>query len=230
MTRALRLAPATFCFLASFALAQANVAISVPAKSPAAPAADCRSESHINAKGELEFTDCSGKVEKEDRSKFDAPSTHSADPAENLTPATRAAQQEALQAKYKYQAFSYQHAQRTFDFQYWSGKVIFWVVLLIVFAGIAFSAVQFYVGLRHPLDKRAAKGSGGKDGEKKDDEKDDKDAPAPAAEDPCVSEFEASLQGIKLKSSVLGLLILAMSMVFFYLYLKFVYQITNISQ
>jgi hypothetical protein len=46
----------------------------------------------------------------------------------------------------------------------------------------------------------------------------------------CGSEFEATLQGIKRKSSVLGLLILAISMVFFYLYLKYVYPITNIMQ
>jgi hypothetical protein len=228
MTCALRF-PAVFLLLALFAQGQAsNIGVSAPAKPSSAaskPAADCRSESHINAKGELEFTDCTGKTEKEDRSKFDAPSTsHATDSPASLDPATRAAQQEALQAKYAYQAFSYAHARRTFDFQYWSGKVIFWVVLLIVFAGLAFSAVQFYVGLRHPLDKRAAKDSAGKA------DKDDKDAPQPTPDDPCVSEFEASLQGIKLKSSVLGLIILAMSMVFFYLYLKFVYQITNISQ
>jgi hypothetical protein len=86
-------------------------------------------------------------------------------------------------------------------------------VLLIVFAGLALSAVQFYVGLRHPLESRAKAGA--------------KSSPQ---DDPSVSEFEATLQGIKLKSSVLGLIILAMSMVFFYLYLKYVYTITNLAQ
>jgi hypothetical protein len=85
--------------------------------------------------------------------------------------------------------------------------------LLIVFAGLAFSAVQFYVGLHHPLESRAKA-----------------DGKESAPHDDGVSEFEATLQGIKLKSSVLGLIILAMSMVFFYLYLKYVYPITNISQ
>jgi hypothetical protein len=130
-----------------------------------------------------------------------------------MEPETRAKEQAAVRARYDYQAFSFAHAQRTFDFQYSSGRVIFWVVLLIVFAGLAFSAVQFYVGLHHPLDSRAKA-----------------DGKESAATEDCVSEFEATLQGIKLKSSVLGLIILAMSMVFFYLYLKYVYPITNITQ
>ena len=229
MTTPVRLAPALCLFLAHLACAQANIGIPTSPK-PASPAPvsttraskgspDCRSESHINSEGVLEFTDCSGKKEREDRSKFDTPSSASASTAQlDLDAATRAKQQEALRAKYEYQAFSYAHAQRTFDFQYETGKIIFWVVLLIVFSGLGFSAVQFYVGLRHPLDKRTT------------NDNQSKDAQPPAAEDPGVSEFEASLQGIKLKSSVLGLLILAMSMVFFYLYLKFVYQISNISQ
>ncbi|HET6175905.1 MAG TPA: hypothetical protein VFE61_03160 [Candidatus Sulfotelmatobacter sp.] len=131
----------------------------------------------------------------------------------DLDPATRAKKQEALRAQYDYNIFSIQHAERTFEFQYWTGKIIFWIVLLIVFAGLALSAVQFYVGLRHPLESRAKAGA--------------KESPQ---DDPSVSEFEATLQGIKLKSSVLGLIILAMSMVFFYLYLKYVYTITNLAQ
>ncbi len=227
MKRALWAVPATGLLLAPLVLAQANVSMPEPGKRPAptrstTTAADCRVQPTVNANGDLEFTGCSDKTEHVDRSKFD-PSSAPGGSGEkkqrqemssaDLDPQTRAKLQEALRAKYAYQAFSFAHAQRTFEFQYRSGRIIFWVILLIVFAGLAFSAVQFYVGLHHPLESRA--------------KADGKEA-APTEE--CISEFEATLQGIKLKSSVLGLIILAMSMVFFYLYLKYVYPITNIAQ
>jgi hypothetical protein len=226
MKRALWAVPVIGLLLAQHVLAQANVSmppVKHPSTTPAKKAAsDCRPQPTMNANGELEFTGCSEKPERVDRSQFDpssAPSgsatgsQHGGVSTVDLDPQTRAKQQEALRAKYDYQAFSFEHAKRTFDFQYQSGRIIFWVVLLIVFAGLAFSAVQFYVGLHHPLESRMK--ADGKD---------------PAPSDESVSEFEASLQGIKLKSSVLGLIILAMSMVFFYLYLKYVYPITNVSQ
>jgi hypothetical protein len=208
-------------------LAQANVVVSEngsdpPPQSKKKDAKDCRSEPTINADGALEFKNCSDTPDRVDRSKFDpsgargdSPGTasRSAVSVADMDPQTRAKQQQALAAKFDYQAFSFAHAQRTFDFQYRSGRIIFWVVLLIVFAGLAFSGAQFYVGLHHPLESRAKAGN--------------KDS---GPDEACVSEFEASLQGIKLKSSVLGLIILAMSMVFFYLYLKYVYPISNISQ
>jgi hypothetical protein len=215
--------PAIGLLLAPLVLAQANMGRPQPAKprAPTAatkPASDCRPEPTINANGELEFTGCSEKAEHVDRSQFDpgsAPARSATEgraaSAADLDPQTRSKQQEALRARYDYQAFSFAHAQRTFDFQYRSGRIIFWVVLLIVFAGLAFSAVQFYLGLHHPLESRA------------------KTEGKPSTPNDNVSEFEATLQGIKLKSSVLGLIILAMSMVFFYLYLKYVYPITNIS-
>ena len=127
-------------------------------------------------------------------------------------PDTRAKQQEALRAKYDYQAFSFAHAKRTFDFQYRSGRVIFWVVLQIVFAGLAFSAVQFYVGIRHPLESRAKGVQGIRAGRRwrrrirGNTARDQTEVVGLGMADPCV-----------------------MSMVF-YLDLKNVYLISNISQ
>jgi hypothetical protein len=223
--------PAIGLFIAHLVLAQANVGTPEPGRHiaaapaparPTKPAADCRSQPSVNANGDLEFTGCSEQPERVNRGKFDPSAAPGGSASENqrrsvppadLDPQTISKQQEALRAKYDYQTFAFAHAKRTFDFQYRSGRIIFWVVLLIVFSGLAFSAVQFYVGLHHPLESRPM--ADGKD---------------PAPNNESVSEFEASLQGIKLKSSVLGLLILAMSMVFFYLYLKYVYPITNVSQ
>src|SRR5262249_37754085 len=42
------------------------------------------------------------------------------------------------------------------------------------------------------------------------------------------TEFEASKEGFKLKTTIVGVVILAMSMVFLYLYLFFVYPIKNV--
>ena len=42
------------------------------------------------------------------------------------------------------------------------------------------------------------------------------------------SELEISLQGIKVNSSVLGIIILMISLVFFYLYLRYVYPISEL--
>lgn len=49
----------------------------------------------------------------------------------------------------------------------------------------------------------------------------------PAA-DPTVTEFSASLKGLSVKSPVLGVITLAISLAFFYLYLVFVYPIEDI--
>lgn len=226
MNRILWAIPGTALLLAQFVVAQAGINTPRPAKSktPSSatkPGSDCRSEAVRTAHG-IEFKDCTGKIEHEDLGNSNPGNSDATGPTSesgrravsvaDLDPATRAKKQEALRAQYDYKIFSIQHAERTFEFQYWTGKIIFWIVLLIVFAGLGFSAVQFYVGLRHPLESRTKTGAKG-----------------PPQDDPSVSEFEATLQGIKLKSSVLGLIILAMSMVFFYLYLKYVYTITNLA-
>jgi hypothetical protein len=167
--------------------------------------------------GEIVYTDCNGNKKRESVAAGQSSSAadgkaEQSQSSPSSDPATEAMRLQAEQADYSYHVFAKVHAQRTFTFQYWTGEIIFFVVLIIVFAGLVFSAVQFYVGIRHPLESRTADGTVSK------------------TDEASVSEFEASLQGIKLKSSVLGLLILAMSMVFFYLYLKYVYPISSVSK
>ena len=76
-------------------------------------------------------------------------------------------------------------------------------MLLLVFSGICFAAIQFHGTFRR---------------------KDEIGAPNSHE----VSEFEASLKGVKVSSPVLGVVILVISMVFFYLDLLFVYPIENV--
>lgn len=105
----------------------------------------------------------------------------------------------ALREYYNYQQKGLQHRQRVFLWQHYSSITIFVVVILLVAAGIYFAAAQFHHGLR----------SG-------------------AAGPPEVTQLEAGTGGLKVSSPVLGVIILVISLAFFYLYLAFVYPIQEI--
>jgi hypothetical protein len=122
---------------------------------------------------------------------------------------TRARQQEALQAYFKYRVHGFDHRLRVFEWQLLSSRIIFVVVILLVLLGVYFSGVQFHRGLREARAQQAAS-----------------DAETPSDEP--VTEIEASMQGIKVSSSTLGVIILVISLAFFYLYLVFVYPIKEI--
>jgi hypothetical protein len=109
----------------------------------------------------------------------------------------------ALQEYYAYHKAGLQHRQRVFEWQLFSSKLIFVAVLLVVFAGIYFAAVQFHMGL---AQKARVEGSKGEE----------------------VTEFAVSVKGIKVTSPVLGVVILVISLAFFYLYLVYVYPIEEI--
>jgi len=109
----------------------------------------------------------------------------------------------ALQEYYNYRIEGLKHRKNVFKWQLLSSKVIFVVVLLLVLSGIYFAAVQFHAG----LGRKAGVASG--EGEEK-------------------TELEASLKGIKVSSPVLGVIILVISLAFFYLYLVYVYPIEDI--
>ena len=121
---------------------------------------------------------------------------------------TQAKQLAALQAYFDYRMHGYDHRQRVFEWQLLSARIIFVIVILLVLAGVYFSGVQFHIGLK---ERRAEAIS----------------SSASSEEEP-VTEFEASMQGIKISSSTLGVIILVISLAFFYLYLVFVYPVEEI--
>ena len=88
--------------------------------------------------------------------------------------------------------------QRTaaFAWQAFASTIIFWLVVVLVLSGIAFSGIQFWFGLRRGTP---------------DDS----------------SEVDVSLDGLKVRSQFLGVVTLALSLAFFYLYLKTVYPIVE---
>lgn len=106
---------------------------------------------------------------------------------------------EARKHYFTYFTAGYQHRQSVFRWQLLSSKIIFVVVVMLVFSGIVFAAIQFYAGLKSKTQ------SGGE-----------------------VTTFEAGSGGLKVSSPVLGIIILVISLAFFYLYLVHIYPIEEI--
>ncbi len=129
-----------------------------------------------------------------------------------LEGATKEKYEQALREYFGYHISGLHHRSKVFEWQLFSSRLIFAAVLLLVLAGIYFAAVQFHVGLRKP-PARPGEGEGttelGGKGEGK-------------------TEISASLEGIKVSSPVLGVVILVISLAFFYLYLIYIYPIENI--
>jgi uncharacterized membrane protein YjgN (DUF898 family) len=89
------------------------------------------------------------------------------------------------------------HRQATFAWQLTASRIIFWIVIILVLAGVGFAAIQFWVALRRrePLPN---------------------------------SEISINDSGVVFRSQYLGVLTLAISLAFFYLYLKTVYPVVEL--
>jgi hypothetical protein len=92
---------------------------------------------------------------------------------------------------------SFKQSRTLYEWKHRSSIIIFVLVILLVLSGIYFAALQFHYGLGAKAGKAQT------------------------------TEIDASLKGIKAKSSVLGVVVLAISMAFFYLYLVNVYPIVG---
>ena len=53
-----------------------------------------------------------------------------------------------LEEEIKYNLEVYHHRRNVFNWQYISSIIIFWVVIIIVFVGLFFSGIQFYISLK----------------------------------------------------------------------------------
>lgn len=107
---------------------------------------------------------------------------------------------EAMGAYYRYRSSGLEHRRRVFEWQLFSSKLIFATVLMLVGAGMAFAAIQFRAGLRRAPDDKAQE----------------------------TTEVNLSATSVKVSSPVLGVIILVISLAFFYLYLVYVYPISEI--
>ena len=115
---------------------------------------------------------------------------------------TRSLYLKSWQAYYDYLSEGLAYRLKVFRWQALSSIIIFYSVLFLVFAGILFSGIQFYKSMKFA-------------GKKEEDGKTNQ----------ALTEFEASASGIKVSSPVLGVIILVISLAFFYLYLVYVYPI-----
>jgi hypothetical protein len=145
--------------------------------------------------------------QEKDLQPFELPDTAG---LEKLDPATREAALQAMREYYDYRTSGFKHRRRVFDWQLLSSKIIFIIVVLLVSAGIYFSGVQFRASMRAAASASRIE-SGGQ--------------PSVAGID---TDIEASFSSIKVKSSVLGVIILVISFLFFYMYLRQVYPIEEI--
>ncbi|HEY8188185.1 MAG TPA: hypothetical protein VIF64_19105 [Pyrinomonadaceae bacterium] len=123
--------------------------------------------------------------------------------SQGLAKETQERFQETLRAYYDYRRSGYDHRRSVFEWQLISSRIIFVVVLILVFAGIYFAAIQFHYGLRPR-------------GTRKEEERTE------------ATEFVFSLKEFKVRSPVLGVIVLTLSLGFFYLYLVYVYPIENV--
>lgn len=126
------------------------------------------------------------------------PSSSTLEALSVLDSATASSYLLALRSQYDYKVEGFRHRARVFRWQFYSSIVIFIVVVCLVLVGLYFSWLQFKRDL-------AAAGSA-----------------------PAETQLAVSAKGIRVQSSVLGVIILVISLLFFYLYLVYVYPIQEI--
>jgi len=112
--------------------------------------------------------------------------------------ATNQAFLDSAREYYVYKASGLRYRSRVFEWQLFSSRIIFATVILLVASGIMFAAIQFRAGLKRPYVSTDA------------------------------TQIDLSAGSIKVSSPVLGVIILVISLAFFYLYLVYVYPISEV--
>ena len=135
----------------------------------------------------------------------------------DLDPEMRNAAIESIREYYRYRESGYKHRKAVFEWQLTSSKIIFWVVIVLVAVSIYFSGVQFHIALRSQRVAKQGKG-----------EKSEPGSGSAASASGLQTSIEAGSGGIKVSSPVLGVIILVISLLFFYLYLIHIYPISEI--
>lgn len=102
-----------------------------------------------------------------------------------------------------YYQWALKNRQAIITRQQTTGSIIFVMVVVLVLSGLIFSAIQFSIALISSKRKKHL---------------------------PPETKFKASLTGVEVSSSVMGLIILAISIAFFYLYLTRVYPLVSLDQ
>jgi hypothetical protein len=133
-------------------------------------------------------------------------------PVQAQVPASVPTDKDALRVRVSqadYAVWENDFKRRTYENQLVQTRIIFAVVLVLVAAGLFFSWIQF----QHSFHIRATRKRRGSH-------------EAGGGTEPAGERIELGKSGIVIQSAYLGVIILAISMAFFFLYLKFVYPIS----
>ena len=103
-----------------------------------------------------------------------------------------------------YYLWALQNRRAIISRQQSTGNIIFILVVVLVLSGLSFSAIQFYIALKSVKKRSTVENTN--------------------------TSIKASLSGIEVSSSVLGVIVLTISIAFFYLYLSRVYPIVSLDQ
>jgi hypothetical protein len=139
----------------------------------------------------------------------------------HLPPDVQESYHAALKAHYDQDKWALQQRQRIFEWQYYAGIVVFFVSISVVVLGLYMSWLQFHsFHLRAKatavrVDTTAAQPSHKKPHELAQE----------VSQEQIKNEIEISPTGAKVSTPVVGVIILTLSLAFFYLYLKFVFPI-----
>lgn len=134
-----------------------------------------------------------------------------------------------------YNSWTFMDTEKTLEWQHIETKVIFCLVVLIVTLGLLLCILQFYMDYLSKYGLTAAKAQP----HDKTHAIDSKAEPAPTTSDPHPevekhieqkqsTTINASKDGIQISSPVLGVVMLALSLAFFYLYLRNVYPVNEV--
>lgn len=125
------------------------------------------------------------------------------------------------QAKLKYDMESLDHRHRVFEWQLSSSKYIFIVVNIIVLVGLMLSVWQFYLPI-YKMNKMIKPNGIAKEVTQTviaDDQNNETQ----------VSTIKLGKDGVEITSPVIGLLILVISIAFFFMYIHYVYPVSEIT-
>lgn len=114
-----------------------------------------------------------------------------------------------------YNEFVLKHSMEAYKWQLLSAKLIFFVSILIVICGLYLSYLQFKSSQKR-FEKVGNRARKKEDGSSSDEEKKEVNT---------ITSLHLGKEGIKVDSAVIGLVILVVSIVYFFLYLRFAFQI-----
>lgn len=158
----------------------------------------CQQEESVDKKQEIDQFFANHAAQK--KNSIELPAVPDGVGLQSLDDDTKKAYFAALKEHYLYRQSGYQHRRKVFDWQLLSSKITFYLVIFLVLCGVYFSGVQFHKSLKEENLEKSTE----------------------------VTQLSASAQGITISSPILGVIILIISLLFFYLYLIYVYPIEEI--